>query len=73
MPELSSLPEEVVPLLEESLAELELLPESELLELSSEEEESDEELLLLLLSLRRFLVVLACLGLSSSNSSEGAR
>ena len=73
VPELPSLLEEPLPLLEESSDELELLPESEL-ELSSEEEESsDEELLLLLLSLRRFLVGLACFGLSSSNSSEGAR
>ena len=70
--ELSSLLEEPLPLLEESSDELELPPESELLELSSEEE-SDDELLLLLLSLRRFLVGLACFGLSSSNSSEGAR
>ena len=73
MPELSSLLEEPLPLLEESSDELELLPESELLELSSEEDESDEELLLLLLSLRRFLLGFACFGLSSSSSSEGAR
>ena len=73
MPELPSLLEEPLPLLEESSDELELLPESELLILSSDEEESDEDLLLLLLSLRRFLVGFTCLGLSSSNSSEGAR
>ena len=74
MPELPSLLEEPLPLLEESSDELELLPESEVLELSSEEEdESDEELLLLLLSLRRFLLGFACFGLSSSSSSEGAR
>ena len=72
VPELPSLLEEPLLMLEEASDALELLPEAEL-ELASEEEASEEELLLLLLSLRRFLLGLACFGLSSSNSSEGAR